>query len=147
MKKVLTTLILCLFGFGITLRAEDRERAINFEKLPAQAIAFVGEHFSKDQVLFAVEESEFFDKEFKVMLENGISLKFDKEGAWKQVESKMTAVPDALIPNEIRSFIDQRFPKAQVREIQREKRGWEIELMNGISLEFDKRFNLVDYDD
>jgi hypothetical protein len=147
MKKVLTALIICFFGLGFTLQAGERERAITFGKLPMKAQNFITDNFSKDQVLLITEETEFLDKEFKVMLENGISLKFESDGAWKKVENKLTAVPESLIPSEIRSFVDQKFPKADIREIQRKKRGWEIELMNGISLEFDKRFNLVDYDD
>lgn len=147
MKKVLTALCLGFLCLGSTLSADDRERAVQFEKLPKAAIAFVEQYFSKDQVLFATEETEFLGKEYNVMLENNISLQFDKEGKWTKVECRMNPIPQDLIPNEIQTFIEQKFPQMSVREIQRDKRGWEVELMNGIGLEFDQRFNLVDYDD
>lgn len=147
MKKVLTALVLLFLGLGITIHAEDRERAITFEKLPQTAIQFINQYFSKDQVLLISEESEIFEKEYKVLLSNNVSLKFDRNGEWTEVECKLNAVPNDLIPSKISTWIDQKFPGIAVSEIQREKRGWEVRLMNGISLEFDKYFNLVDYDD
>ena len=147
MKKGLTALVLLFISLSITIHAEDRGRVITFEKLPQTAIQFINQYFSKDQVLLISEESEIFEKEYKVLLSNNASLKFDRNGEWTEVECKLNAVPNDLIPSKISTWIDQKFPGIAVSEIQREKRGWEVRLMNGISLEFDKYFNLVDYDD
>ena len=82
MKKVLTALALLFLSLGITIHAEDRGRVITFEKLPQTAIQFINQYFSNDQFLLISEESEIFEKEYKVLLSNNISLKFDRNGEW-----------------------------------------------------------------
>ena len=41
----------------------------------------------------------------------------------------------------------QTFPNQQVRKIERKRYSWEVELSNGLEIEFDKQFNVTDIDD
>ena len=65
------------------------------------------------------------------------------------MERKYSAVPDALVPNEIKDNIGTlSFGQGQfVRKIERKGYMWEVELSNGIELTYDNQFKLMDIDD
>lgn len=70
---------------------------------------------------------------------------------WDEVDcrhaSLSTAVPAALVPAEISSYVNRINGGQSITKIAKDNRGWDIELSNGIEIEFDKRFNVVDFDD
>ena len=61
--------------------------------------------------------------------------------------SRYAAVPADIVPEQIKSYVAQTFPNQQVRKIERKRYSWEIELSNGLEIEFDKQFNVTDIDD
>ncbi len=61
--------------------------------------------------------------------------------------SLSTTVPVALVPVEITNYVNRIHGSQSITKISKDNRGWEIELSNGIEIEFDKRFNVVDFDD
>ena len=74
-------------------------------------------------------------------------VEFDSDGAGTSVGSRYTAVPADIVPEQIKSYVAQTFPNQQVRKIERKRYSWEIELSNGLEIEFDKQFNVTDIDD
>ena len=57
------------------------------------------------------------------------------------------SVPAALVPVEIANYVSRLHDTQTITKISKDNRGWDIELSNGIEIEFDKRFNVVDFDD
>ena len=51
------------------------------------------------------------------------------------------------MPQQIRETVTERFPGRTIRKIERKRRGFEVKLDNGVELEFDRAYNLVDIDD
>ena len=70
---------------------------------------------------------------------------------WDEVDcrhaSLSTAVPAALVPVEISNYVNRINGGQSITKIAKDNRGWDIELSNGIEIEFDKRFNVIDFDD
>ena len=70
---------------------------------------------------------------------------------WEEVDcrhtSLSTTVPAALVPVEITNYVNRIHGSQSITKISKDNRGWDIELSNGIEIEFDKRFNVVDFDD
>ena len=58
-----------------------------------------------------------------------------------------TVVPSALVPTEITDYVSRLHPTQSIVKISKDGLGWDIKLSNGIEIEFDKRFNVVDFDD
>ncbi|MBQ5637687.1 MAG: PepSY-like domain-containing protein, partial [Alistipes sp.] len=69
------------------------------------------------------------------------------DGTWYDIDCRYSDVPRALIPEQMRQAIEARYPEARVRELKRERRGWEATLRNGLELTFNSRMQLVDIDD
>ena len=145
MKKLMT-LAICLFAFiGIT-RADD-DKPVTVDQLPQKAQAFIKQYFADKQVSLAKQERDFFDKSYEVMFVNGEKVEFDKNGEWKDVDCKFSEVPADIIPQAIKDHIASLYPGAKVLQIDRDSRGYEVQLNNRLELSYNTSFQLTDIDD
>ena len=48
------------------------------------------------------------------------------------------------LPVKAQAYVKKYFPQEKVVKIEKEDRGYEAKLANGMKLEFDKKFNLID---
>ena len=55
-------------------------------------------------------------------------------------------VPGAIVPQQIKDYVAQKYPDAKIVKIERMRRGYEISLSSRIELEFDRNFKVVDID-
>ena len=141
MKKILALLV-CLLTISTGVRADD-DRPVRFDQLPAKAQAYVKKYFPQEKVALAKMEKDFFDKKYEVIFANSSKVEFFKDGTWKEVDS---TVPEAVIPEAILRYVKATYPDHKVVKIEKEDRGYEAKLANGMKLEFDNKFNLIDID-
>lgn len=147
MKKF-TILLASLFAaLSILPASADNDRVITVDELPAPARQFIDTHFKGVGVSFAKVDEEFFDKEYKVVFVDGSKVEFVKNGDWKEVDCKYGQLPEGIVPREILDCVASRFAGRRVVCIDRDRRGYDVELDNGYDLEFDRNFRLVDIDD
>ena len=115
---------------------------------PTPAIQqFVKTYFPETTNLY----TQFDDGEYEVRLSDGTEIDFTRKGEWKSIDCKhsnvYTSVPDALIPVEIANYVKANFPDEDIIKIDKDRRDWEIELSNRLEIKFDKRFNVIEFDD
>lgn len=125
----------------------DNDRVIGVEKLPAAAQQFLKAHFATWEVSYAKVDEDVLGDEYKVIFTSGASVEFDKEGTWIEIDGKRAALPASAVPQRIRETVSERFSGRTIRKIERERRGFEVKLDNGVELKFDRAYNLVDIDD
>ena len=147
MKKILALLV-CLLTISTGVRADD-DRPVRFDQLPAKAQAYVKKYFPQEKVALAKMEKDFFDKKYEVIFASSSKVEFFKDGTWKEVDCKYSAVPEAvipeaIIPEAILRYVKATYPDHKVVKIEKEDRGYEAKLANGMKLEFDNKFNLID---
>ncbi|MDR0715058.1 MAG: PepSY-like domain-containing protein [Bacteroidales bacterium] len=129
-----------------TFTACDREKAISETQLPQAARNFLNTHFPDVTVVSVFREWDEYD----VCLSNGFQAGFDRKGEWDCVNGITQAVPQsiiALIPAAVPAYLSARFPDAIIVEINRETFGYDIELSNGLDLEFSLTGNIREIDD
>ena len=67
-------------------------------------------------------------------------VEFRADGQWSAVDRKYSAVPAAIVPQQIADFVAKmNYPGQFIRKIDRDAYSWEVE--------FDLNFNVTDYDD
>lgn len=136
--KTLSKITALLLLFTVTL-ASAQDKVISFSKLPAKAQVFMKKHFSEKDVVTTVMDTEYlFKKEYKVILKNGSKIEFDADGEWEEVEMKGAPVPTKIIPSTISQYIHKSFPNTFVKEIKKGRKIYEVEISNGLDLEFSK---------
>lgn len=149
MKKILLTAVVLAITAITAFAATSKDRAITFEQLPAKAQQFINNHFSKKDISFAKSDKELFDVDYEVIFVNGNKIEFNKNGDWKEVECKRSEVPAKIIPAKIKNIIAQHYKGNKVKKISRDfKKGeTEVKLSNGLELEFNKNYQLINVDD
>lgn len=147
MKKFLFLCALGLSALGVSCAMTSADSPIAVGELPAAAQQFIKTHFASSEVLYAKVDDDLFDNDYKVVFADGTSVEFASNGEWKEVDAKRGEVPAAIVPQAVREQVAAQFPQARIRSIDRDRRGFDVELSNGLDLKFDRRFNLVEIDD
>ena len=147
MKKIL--LIAALLFAGITASlADNNERPITLDKLPVAAQTFLKTHFADLTLAYAVEDPKLVGSEYEVIYTDRTEVDFRSNGEWSSVERKYAAVPASIVPVQISDYVAKsNFSNQIIKKIERNSYTWEIELSNGIEIEFDKDFRVIDIDD
>lgn len=131
-----------------TVTVQAQVKSITFDQLPKTAQNLVNKYYDAKNVSYVTEESEFMkSKEYEVRFHDGVKVEFDAKGDWKEVDGKKKAIPTALIPTSIASHVKKSFPNNEIVKISRSNRKYEVELSNGLDLEFDKRGKFLRIDD
>lgn len=142
MKNCLFALLAFVLTVCMPAKA-DNDRVITFEQLPAQAQAMLKQHFADKVPLIVTVDWD----DYKVMYQSGERVEFDKKGNWKELDCRVSAVPTALIPEPIKVSVKTTFPGAVIIKLDRDRRGYDVKLNNGMELEFNKNFQVIDIDD
>jgi hypothetical protein len=146
MKK-LVLLLVCAAAVCATAKA-DNDKAIGFEQLPAESRQMIKKHFPGQPVALVKQDCDFLEKTYEVIFTNSNKVEFDKKGVWKEINCKYTEMPAALVPEQIAKFVGTNYPGQRMIKIERKSRNrHEIELANGLEVEFDANFTVIDIDD
>ena len=109
MKKIIFA-ALALFTIGIATASADKNRIIAKENLPQKSQQFINSHFSSIKVSYVKEEYDFFEKSFEVVFADGSKVEFARNGEWKEVDCRYTAVPTPIVPQAIVKYIKSNYP-------------------------------------
>ena len=140
MKKLVLFLVAVLLTLPVLA---DDGRVIPFEKLPQPAKVLLKKYFVDQAPLIVKADWD----DFEVIYENGVKVEFDKRGEWKDFDCRYTAVPEELVPGPIKAQVTASYPGATIIKLKRDRRGYEVKLDNGLEIEFNKSFTIVDIDD
>ncbi len=148
MKKIIIIItVLALSFFTVKLLSAHETITHDVKQLPQTAQDFIKKHFAKEKVSYIKIDKEILETEYEVRFENGTSIDFAGNGNWKDVDCENTAVPTAIIPKKIQSYVNQNFKGQTITKIDNTERHYDIELSNGLDLEFDTKGNFLRMDD
>ena len=143
MKKVVLLLV-ALINFSFSAMAAG-DKPIHVSDMPKPAQQFITAHFNGQSIALAKMETDFLSKSYDVIFTNGDKLEFDKKGKWTTIDCKHSQVPKAVIPVPIQQYLTQHYSHAKVKKIEvTDRKGYEVELSNGVELEFNKNFQVID---
>ena len=146
MKSFLGVLSLAVIMAGAFAACSDSDKPIAFEELPAAAQQLIKGHFADKQVTLSTMDKELFKKSYEVTFSDGTKLEFDGEGEWNEIDCQLEAIPIALIPAEIATYVQTTYTQANVTELSRNSKGYEAKLSNRLELKFNKDMALVEID-
>lgn len=136
-----------LFVALSNVNADERDRVITKEQLPTAAQSLLTTHFSGLKISLVKEDCEFISRNYEVIFTDGTKVEFTRNGEWKELDCRKSAVPAALIPASIKNFVTERYPDAKILQIDRDSNDYEVKLSNKLELTFDKKYNIIDIDD
>lgn len=145
MRKLLFALVVMIATIG-TLTSCDSEGAIAFDSLPTAAQTTINSYFGDREVLLISYEKEFLNHEYTVLFMDGTVIEFDKDGAWDSIDAETSGVPTGVLPSKIATYLETNHEGRMVTSIEKETRGYEVEIENLFDLEFDSSGNFTTVD-
>lgn len=146
MKRI--GIILIGLALMTNLACADNDKVTNnINELPQVSRTFLNNYFNGNKVShIKIDKDLFLIDSYDVILTDGTSVEFNRDGEWKEVKSFQQNIPDTLIPAEIKQYVNQNYPNQKIMTVERGKRKVSIDLANGLELEFDLNGNLIDID-
>ncbi|WP_353134784.1 PepSY-like domain-containing protein [Pseudopedobacter sp.] len=124
------------------------DKVITFNQLPSKAQKFIKTFFSQADILTVTEETEYLvQKEYTVILNDGSKIEFDSNGEWEKVDAHTKSMPVKIVPGSILSHVKKSFPNTFVKEIKKSTNKYEVEISNGLELEFNRKGEFIRIDD
>lgn len=134
MKKLFAIIMMVV---ALTTACEARDHFTrDVSVLPTQAQQTLKKYFTKvnhikiDKGLLGVDG-------YDVILTDGTEVEFNSNGDIKEVES-YKGVPKALMPKALTEYVARNHSGAKIVKLDVDRNKYEIELDNGIELEFDR---------
>ncbi|MBS7255658.1 PepSY-like domain-containing protein [Flavobacterium branchiicola] len=145
--KTRSNLIGCLcIGLLFGLSVSAQKTPIAKSSLPANAQTFLKTHFTGQEPNYIIEDKETFTKDYKVQFANNIEVEFDSKGNWEEVDGNHAEIPTTMIPKSILSYVKANFANTAITKIDKGSWGYEVDLNNGIELEFNSKGNFIRID-
>lgn len=126
----------------------EKDEVIQTEELPATSQSFLKDHFGDQKIISVKKEKEALEgTEYEARLENGVVVKFDEKGVWKEADAPTNlSLPTTFILPSIVNYVSTEYPAFGINDIDKERNGFEVELTNELDLLFDKDGNFVRID-
>jgi hypothetical protein len=126
----------------------DHEATISASDLPQPATVFVTNYFPTATYKFITKQNmpDPDGSVYDVTLSNNFEIDFDINGNWIDIDGNHQAIPVALIPEKIKTYVTTNYPDQSVTAIDNEKTFIEIELSNNLELVFDLVGNFLRID-
>ena len=91
------------------------------------------------------------EDDIDVILSDFTKIEFRLNYEWKKVDCEhattYTSVPATLVPEQITTYVTSNFPNTLIKKLEKKHFGWEIELNNGLEVNFNNNFNVTKIDD
>ena len=121
---------------GVELEFERDNSSVDYVgDIPGGIAEFLENHFPEKKVRKIVKTTKLNSITYDVELAGDIELKFDSKWGVIEIESK-TKLPDSVIPTSISDYVTLHYPNNFIVEWELENDHQEVELDNGIELEF-----------
>lgn len=113
-----------------------------FEKLPGPIQNYMQTYFPQQKVIKYKSEVTAETKKYKVFLDNGITVVFEDEPQPNLIFGT-GALPDAVIPDKILSYVKGNFPNHFINRWQIRSINQTIQLDDGTNLKFDSKGDFI----
>ena len=143
MKSIKAILLLAAMLVMSFSAKADHDQVITFDQMPEVAQALHKQYFAGKVPLVVTVDWD----DYTIRYESGEKVEFDKQGNWKEIDCRASQVPVELIPDEIKANIAATFPGTIILKIERNRRGYEVKLNNGLEVEYSPTFQVIDIDD
>ena len=137
MKKIVAMFVMAIMAMQVAFAGEVVTKDEN--QLPVAARQLIKKHFPQAKISYIkIDKDLFKSTTYEATLTNGTEIDFD---------CKKAAVPAAFVPGYVANYVNTDFAGEKIVKIERERKGYEVKLSNGMDVKFDVHGKLLKLDD
>lgn len=151
MRKILVFITFIII-FTCSIFSQGRDRLISVSELPKNSIGFLNKYYYGNRCVLVKAEYDPWLDDYHVFLNEGTRIEFSKSGKLKEIKTRnRKGIPFSILPKEIVLDLIKRYKNPIIREYQIDietsrKTYYEVTLIDGLELTYNKRFKLIDID-
>jgi hypothetical protein len=134
MKNLIKSFFLSLIGMTFLTNCE-KEEIISSLDLPVEINSYISTHFPNKSILQVIKDKDGLIKSYDILLNENVSLEFNRKNEIIDIDAN-TKLPDSVIPNKILQFVALKYAANFVTDWQLDGNNQQVELDNGLDLEF-----------
>lgn len=138
--KIISNIFFLSFLFA-SMVSFGQDKVIPAAELPATIQSYISTHFSKQTITKAEKDL----KEYEVELSDQTELKFNNQTEIIKIDGK-TALPESVIPKKIADYVKTNYADQFITGWETEWQHQEVQLNNGVELEFTMKDEFVRID-
>lgn len=142
MRKRILGAVLSLFVLGVSAQ----EVVIIEKELPEVVKKNVTKYFGKKGIGKIVKDVELRKTVYDVYFNDQTEAEFSSMGELKEAKS-YNGLPNAVVPTKIQAYVNKHYPNVKVTKWKKSRNKQEVELSNGLDLEFDLNGQFLRVDD
>jgi|BioPla2DNA2_1021312.scaffolds.fasta_scaffold08771_2 hypothetical protein len=124
----------------------EKEQFIQSSDLPREISTYILTHFPDNTILQAVIERDGLTKTYNIILSENISLEFNRKKEIIDIDSE-TKLPDSVIPAKILQYVTTNYPDNFITDWELDNKNQQVQLNNGLDLEFNMNGDFLRIDD
>lgn len=145
MKKLLFALFAAVLCVSVANARDTYSH--NPSHLPVAAQTTISKNFKAKVSVIKIDKTLGRVDEYEVVLTDGSEITFDREGNWKDVEVAINKnVPAGFVPKAIADYVKNNQKGTRIVGIERDNKGYEVSLSNGVDMKFDRQGNFLKFD-
>lgn len=113
----------------------DKEEIIPASELPTEITTFISTHFPDNTIVQAIIDKDGLTKTYDILLSGNISLEFNKKKEIIDIDG-VSQLPDSVIPEKILQYVATNYPSNFITDWELEGKNQQVQLDNGLDLEF-----------
>lgn len=127
---------------------QAQKQRISLQDLPQKSQDFVKQYFPDLEVIQIKSKTKNGRvKEYKLKLSGREKIEFDGNGDFYKVDMQCGEVPAGLLSKSIQNYVKENYPDLYITNLKMKRNYDEIEISNGLELEFSKEGKFLRIDD
>ena len=124
----------------------EKEESVKATELPAPAQTYITTHFSNATISSVVKDKEINKTTYDVVLQDGTSLDFTKDGDCTEVDGHTKKIPDTVVPEKILQYVQTTYPTDFIVSWEKDGAEQDVDLGSNVELKFDQDSNFLRID-
>lgn len=121
-------------------------KPIAYSEMTKEAKDFIEQTFPNMKVAFVESYFGIFGSSYELTFNTGDEVKVTNTGDWKEISSEYMDFPQQLIPDFIKTYLDDNFPNVKIEKMEKYKKYIEVELVNNVEIKFNYQGIVIDLD-
>jgi hypothetical protein len=146
MKKIIYGAMVIVFALVTISCDDDNDKVLEQSELPQAAKTFVELHFPQQTIKYTARDED----DYQVTLDNGVTMEFNLDGSWDEVNGNGADIPASIIeflPASLLGYLSDNYASIPVIRLEMDRSNYEIELSNRVELVFDTDGNFLRLDE
>lgn len=144
-RKSLIKISLITTAFLFSLTSCEKEKILTISELPTEITAYVSTHFPNNTITQAIMERDGLSKTYDILLSENINLEFNRKKEIIEIDGE-TQLPNSVIPEKILQYVTVNYPTNFITDWKLDGKNQEVQLDNGLNLEFNMKGDFLRID-